>query len=188
MMGGVMESLKALLLVATPMLGDPNFDRTVVWVLEHGDDGALGVVLNRPSDLPVADPLPSWNLLTGALDVVFLGGPVSTSSVIGVARVRSGTPAGAWAPVMDEIGVLDLGIDPDDVGPALLGLRCFAGYAGWGSGQLESEIDQGAWFVVDTDPNDVFTEHPADLWRTVLARQRPELARFALVPDDPRVN
>ena len=172
-----MRSLKAQLLVATPMLGDPNFDRAVVWLLEHGEDGALGVVLNRPSDLLVSEPLPSWDLLTGELPVVFRGGPVSTQSVIGVARVRTGTPEGAWAPVMGEIGVLDL-----------VGLRCFAGYAGWGAGQLEGEIEQGAWFVVQADPGDPFTDRPEDLWRSVLARQGPELARFALVPDDPSVN
>jgi putative transcriptional regulator len=183
-----MRSLKAQLLVATPMLGDPNFDRTVVWLLEHGEDGALGVVLNRPSELPVSEPLPSWDLLAGELPVVFQGGPVSTDSVIGVAWVRTGTPEGAWAPVMGEIGVLDLGIDPDEVAPLLVGLRCFAGYAGWGAGQLEGEIEQGAWFVVDADPGDPFTEDPDGLWRSVLARQRPELARFALVPDDPTVN
>ena len=183
-----MDTLKARLLVATPLLGDPNFDRTVVWLLEHGDDGALGIVLNRPSELPVAEPLPAWNLLTGLDAVVFQGGPVSTSSVIGLARVRAEAPEGTWAPVLGEIGVLDLAADPDDVGPALAGLRCFAGYAGWGGGQLEAEIEQGAWFVVDVDPTDPFTEHPEGLWRAVLARQGPELARFALVPDDPRVN
>ena len=146
-----MDSLKAQLLVATPMLGDPNFDRAVVWLLEHGEDGALGVVLNRPSDLLVSEPLPSWDQLTGELPVVFRGGPVSTQSVIGVARVRTGTPEGAWAPVM-------------------------------------GEIEQGAWFVVQADPGDPFTARPEDLWRSVLARQGPELARFALVPDDPSVN
>lgn len=181
-------SLRARLLVATPLLGDPNFDRTVVWLIEHGDEGALGVVLNRPSELPVAEPLPSWDELTGSLPVVFIGGPVSTDSVIGVARVRTATPADAWAPVMGEVGVLDLGVDPDVVGPALAGLRCFAGYAGWSAGQLEGEIEQGAWFVVDAEPDDPFTEAPEDLWRAVLARQPGELARFALVPDDPRVN
>lgn len=183
-----MDSLKARLLVASPLLGDPNFDRTVVWLLEHGDEGALGVVLNRPSGLPVAEPLPSWEPLAGELPVVFQGGPVSPSSVIGVARVRSGTPEGTWAEVMGEIGVLDLAADPDEIGPALVGVRCFAGYAGWGPGQLEAEIHEGAWFVVDADPGDPFTERPEDLWRSVLARQGPPLSRFALVPDDPRVN
>jgi putative transcriptional regulator len=181
-------TLKAKLLVATPMLGDPNFDRTVVWLLEHGEEGALGVVLNRPSDLPVADPLPSWADHTEPLSVVFLGGPVSTNSVIGLARLSGDGPDGAWEQVLGTVGVLDLTADPLLLAPALTGLRCFAGYAGWGPDQLETEIEEGAWFVLDADPADPFTDAPEALWRSVLARQRNELARVALVPDDPTMN
>jgi putative transcriptional regulator len=185
-----MDSLKAKLLVATPMLEDPNFDRTVVWLLEHGPEGALGVVLNRPSDLPVGEPLPSWVDATEPMSVVFLGGPVSTSSVIALARVTGpdAVPEGTWEPVSDTIGVLDLNADPMLVAPSLTGLRCFAGYAGWGPEQLEGEIREGAWFVLDADPADLFTAAPTGLWRTVLARQPGELARLALVPDDPTLN
>jgi putative transcriptional regulator len=182
-------SFKGRLLVAAPILDDPNFDRTVVWLLEHGGDGALGVVLNRPSELPVADPLPGWADRTGGLPVVFVGGPVSVSSVIGLAQVGDGgAPEGTWEPVAGPVGVLDLAADPDLVGPAIRTLRCFAGYAGWSAGQLEDEIGQGAWFVVDADDDDLFTDHPGDLWRRVLARQPGELARVARVPADPSIN
>jgi putative transcriptional regulator len=183
-----MNSIKARLLVATPLLGDPNFDRTVVLLLEHGDEGALGVVLNRPSDLRVDEPLPSWSELAGPLPVVFVGGPVSPSSVIGLARVHGDVPRETWEPVFGAIGVLDLGADPMPVAGAVSVVRCFAGYAGWGPGQLEDEIVQGAWFVVDLEPDDAFTDEPTHLWRTVLARQPNELARLALVPDDPTLN
>lgn len=183
-----MDSLKARLLVATPLLGDPNFDRAVVLLLEHGDEGALGLILNRPSDLLVADPLPAWSEHAGVIPVVFVGGPVSGTTVIALASIDGSLPAGSWEPVLDSVGVLDLDVDPDLVGNRIDGIRCYAGYAGWGSGQLEDEITQGAWFVVDADPTDPFTDDPEGLWRTVLARQPGELARFALVPDDPSMN
>ena len=182
-------SLKGRLLVAAPLLSDPNFDRTVIWLLEHSSEGALGVVLNRPSELPVSDPLPGWAGHTGGLPVVFVGGPVSVSSVIGLAEVTDvGTPEGIWEPVAGPVGVLDLAADPFEVGAAISTLRCFAGYAGWAASQLEDEIAEGAWFVVDVEPGDLFTDHPGSLWRTVLARQPNELARLALVPDDPSLN
>jgi putative transcriptional regulator len=182
--------LKGRLLVATPLLEDPNFDRAVVWLLEHGDEGALGVVLNRPSELPVADPLPGWAELAGRLPVVFVGGPVSANAVIGLARMDARAPVldGVWESVDGPVGVLDLAADPALVAPAVGTLRCFAGYAGWSPGQLEAEIDDGAWFVVDADPGDPFTDQPGRLWRSVLARQPNELARLALVPDDPTLN
>lgn len=181
-------ALKGRLLVATPMLDDPNFDRSVVWVLEHGEEGALGVVLNRPSDLPLAEPLPEWSDLAGALPVVFVGGPVSAGSVIGLARVAGDLPPGVWEPVVDSIGVIDLTADPVLLASAVTSLRCFAGYAGWGPEQLESELVEGAWLVVDADPGDPFSEDPRRLWRTVLARQPNPLARLAHVPDDPSLN
>jgi putative transcriptional regulator len=182
-------SLKGRLLVAAPILEDPNFDRTVIWLLEHSAEGALGVVLNRPSELPVADPLPGWADHTGGLAVVFVGGPVSVSSVIGLATVADdGAPEGIWEPVAGAVGVLDLAADPGLVGTTITTLRCFAGYAGWAPDQLEAEIEEGAWFVVDAEPGDLFTDHPRDLWRTVLARQPSALARVALVPDDPSLN
>lgn len=183
-----MDGLKGKLLVATPMLGDENFDHTVVLLLEHGEEGALGLVLNRPSLLEVMDPLPEWSRFTGVPEVVFVGGPVSRSSVIALAAVEGETPAGAFEPVLGSVGVVDLSHDPDLLGGALARVRVFAGYAGWGPDQLEAEIVEGAWFVVDAQAGDVFTADPEHLWRAVLARQPGELAKVARVPENPRLN
>lgn len=179
--------LKGRLLVATPLLGDPNFERTVVLLLEHGGEGALGIVLNRPTGYEVAEPLPDWAPWTLPPQVVFVGGPVSPSSVIALARRVDAAASPGWEPVLGAVGVLDLTGDPDAVG-SLDGVRVFAGYAGWGPDQLESEIAEGAWYVVTADAGDVFSDDPLDLWRTVLARQPGDLARVALVPEDPSLN
>ena len=183
-----MDGLKGRLLVATPVLGDDNFDRSVVLLLEHGDEGALGLVLNRPSALDVDEPLPAWSRYTRQPEVVFIGGPVSRSSVIALARLDGDVAALAWEQVLGPIGVVDLSRDPDAMGAALEVVRVFAGYAGWGPGQLEMEIGEGAWFVVAAEPSDVFTDAPEQLWRQVLARQPGDLARIALVPEDLSLN
>jgi putative transcriptional regulator len=183
-----MDRMKGRLLVATPVLGDGNFDRTVVLLLEHGDDGALGLVLNRPSGLAVGEPLPEWRAYAPEPEVVFIGGPVSRSSVIALARLDGDPPAGTWEQVLGEVGVLDLTADPEDLAAGLGAVRVYAGYAGWAPGQLEEEIGTGAWYVVTAETDDVFTGAPERLWRTVLARQPGDMARAALVPEDPRVN
>jgi len=183
-----MDTLKGRLLVATPLLGDPNFDRAVILVLEHSDEGALGLVLNRPSGLDVIEPLPEWGRYTRQPEVVFVGGPVSRNSVIALARLGGDIPSSAWEQVLGPVGVLDLSHDPDLLGGSLDAVRVFAGYAGWGPAQLEEEVGEGAWFVVTADPADAFTDDPAHLWRDVLARQPGDLAKVALVPDDPRLN
>jgi len=182
------ESLKGRLLVATPLLGDPNFERTVVLLLEHSDEGALGLVLNRPSALDVVEPLPEWVRYTLQPEVVFVGGPVSRNSVIALARLVADLPSGAWEQVIGPVGVLDLSRDPDAVADSVTAVRVFAGYAGWGADQLEIEVADGAWYVVPADPADAFTDEPEHLWRTVLARQAGELSRVALVPEDPSLN
>lgn len=182
--------MRGRLLVATPTLRDPNFERAVIWMLEHGADGALGIVINRPSELPVAEPLPGWAGHAGDLPMVFVGGPVAVSSVIGVARLDGeNEPAeGVWERVVGSVGVLDLAADPAAVGASIGTLRCFAGYAGWAPEQLEAELAEGAWFVLETDLADLFTERPNELWRSVLARQPEPLARVAMVPADPSLN
>ena len=175
------------LLVATPLLGDPNFDRTVVLMLEHSEEGALGLVLNRPSDLPVSQILPDWAALTSEPGVVFSGGPVSTDSALALVRTSAGPVIGVRQ-LPHEVGVVDLDTPTELVADAVTELRVFAGYAGWGAGQLEGEIEQGAWFVVDTLPDDAFTGDAETLWRRVLRRQPHPLSLVASFPRDPALN
>ncbi len=181
--------LTGRLLIATPLLGDPNFERTVVLMLQHSDEGALGVVLNRPSDLTLRGPLSDWEGVAAPPQVVFVGGPVSQGSVIALARVESepGTTE-AWSPVLPRVGVLDLTSDPASDGVTVEEVRLFTGYAGWGPGQLEGEIGEGAWFVVDAEPADALAPEPERLWPAVLRRQGGKLAWLALYPPDPSVN
>jgi putative transcriptional regulator len=181
------DPMTGRLLVATPALQSPDFDRTVVLVLEHGDHGALGVVLNRPSELAVAEPLPQWEPFVADPAVVFVGGPVAPSAAICLAQARGETDADAWKPLFDGLGTLDLEGHPEDV-PVLDRLRVFAGYAGWGPGQLEGEIEEGAWFVVAAEPGDALSTEPRDLWRTVLRRQGGEYALVSTFPPDPTMN
>jgi putative transcriptional regulator len=179
--------LRGRLLVATPPLVDPNFDRSVVLMLEHGDDGALGIVLNRPSDTALATVLPEWHEHATAPGVVFSGGPVAPEAVIALARGGRADTEG-WMPVVGEVGTVDVGRDPADLGRRLDALRVFVGYSGWSPGQLEAELEQDAWFVVSAEPGDPFSAHPDQLWREVLRRQRGRVAMFANYPEDPETN
>jgi putative transcriptional regulator len=164
------SSLPGQLLVATPGLGDLNFDRTVVLVLEAGPEGAVGVVLNRPSEIDVGLPLPEWALLAGDPRKIFFGGPVAQGAVLGLARGPLAETAG-WAPLLDGLGTLDLRTTPEELDVVVDQLRIFTGYAGWGDGQLENEVDSGAWFVADGRPDDAFTARPERLWADVVHRQ-----------------
>ena len=185
---GRMASHRGRLLVATPVIGDANFDRTVVLLLEHGDDGALGLVLNRPTDVAVLDPLPEWNGLAAQPSVVFVGGPVEQGAAIGLARATVGTAAEGWSPVVESIGTLDLSRDPSDVSTGIEQVRVFAGYAGWGPGQLEGELAVDAWLILEARPEDVLCDEPNTLWRRVLARQGGDLALLSYCPPDPSSN
>jgi putative transcriptional regulator len=180
--------MKGRLLVATPALGDPNFERAVVLILEHGDDGAIGVVLNRPTGTDVAEPLPGWRRLAAEPQVVFAGGPVSPDAAICLARSWPDEFTDAYEPLLGALGTVDLSVDPDDVSSAVQAVRIFAGYAGWGDGQLEAEIAAGAWFVVEARAEDVLSADPETLWEDVLRRQRGKLAFYANFPPDPARN
>jgi len=188
------SSLTGRLLVATPALVDPNFARAVVLLLDHDDAGSLGVVLNRPTPVGVRDVLAPWARLAGSPQVVFQGGPVSLDSALGIAVVPGESrddgprdPLG-WRRVHGAIGLVDLEAPPELLAAELGSLRIFAGYAGWGPGQLEDELVEGAWYVVDSEPGDVSVPAPERLWRAVLRRQRNELAMVATYPDDPSLN
>lgn len=198
----VETSLQGRLLVAAPVLTDGNFARAVVLVLEHTAEGGLGLVLNQPMALPVADAVAGWEPLAATPRVVFTGGPISPSAAICLAAPVAGsssagsTPAGSspaeagrgWRPLLPHLGVLDLTEEPTTAFGVVERIRVFAGYAGWGAGQLEAEIAAQAWFVVDSRPQDVFSEQPERLWRDVLRRQPGQLAFVATYPPDPSLN
>jgi putative transcriptional regulator len=182
------------LLIATPLLGDPNFRRTVVLIVEHEvTEGTLGIVLNRPTAIAVDQVLEQWTELATDPSVVFKGGPVSTNSALALALVPGKDEPVGWraldgAPALARLGLLDLDAPPRLLAPAIQSLRVFAGYAGWSPGQLDAEIDEGAWYVVGAEPGDVFAPEPERLWRDVLRRQEGELAFLATYPDDPGLN
>ncbi len=189
MIGGMArESLAGQLLVATPTLHDPNFERTVVLLVAHESGGALGVVLNRATEVPVSEVLGGWGSLAGNPPVVFEGGPVQPEAAICLARSRPGAEPKGFSQVSGPIGTIDLSRDPDTMRETLEGVRVFAGYAGWDGGQLESEISGGSWFVFDALPSDAFFPQPDDLWAMVLRRQGGLTAAVAHYPADPSVN
>ena len=182
------------LLVATPLLGDPNFRRTVVLIVEHEDvQGTLGVVLNRPTTIGVDQVLEQWTELATEPSVVFRGGPVAPNSALALAMIPGKDEPVGWraldgAPALARLGLLDLDTPPRLLAPAITSLRVYAGYAGWSPGQLEAEIDEGAWYVLTAQPGDVFAADPDRLWRQVLRRQEGDLAFLATYPDDPTLN
>lgn len=178
-----------MLLVATPALLDPNFVDTVVLLLDVDDDGALGVVLNRPSGVPVTAVLDAWSEVVAEPEVLFQGGPVSTQGALAVGMLADADtePVGFRA-VHGLLGIVDLDTPVELVDGSLAGLRIFAGYAGWGAGQLESEIEEGSWYVVAAQAPDVFRLDPTDLWRDVLRRQPGQLAWHSTRPADPELN
>jgi len=179
------SSLQGQLLVAGPGLVDPNFWRTVVLVGEHSDEGALGVVLNRASETTVEEAVPELVLLAEEMGAVHLGGPVQPSAIVVLADFVE--PEEAQSLVLDSIGFL-----PSEVDPAVLGelrrARVFAGYAGWGPGQLEGELDEGSWIVEPALAEDVFTKDPEGLWSSVLRRKGGPFSLLASMPPDPNRN
>lgn len=181
------ESTRNRLLVSVPALPDDNFDRTVVYVIDHEESGAIGVVLNRatetavPGELEIGPPLASPAVL-------FSGGPVSPEALILLARRQMGAEPKGVAAVGGAIAVVAADAVEHREVEGLDVLRAFHGYAGWGPLQLESELSAGVWVVLDALPDDVFTVDPDRLWRAVLSRQGGRLAAIARHPEDPTVN
>lgn len=177
------------LLVATPALTHETFHRTVILILDHADHGALGVVVNRPSEVEVDLVLPSWQAHVTRPGRVFTGGPVSPDSALCLARVPGGgvEPNGLrW--IAGSLAAVDVEMSPTLLAGHIAGLRVFAGYAGWSPGQLEAEIADGSWFVVAAEPCDAFCDEPSGLWSAVLRRQSGDLAYLASYPADPELN
>lgn len=184
-----MDSLAGKLLVATPLLEDANFRRSVVILLAHDVNGAFGVVLNRPlARALVADHMSPWAEHAAAPATVFAGGPVEPGMALGLATARTKDEQDGWKPLAGGVGLLDLARRPEEVPVEVERMRVFSGYAGWGAGQLEGEIEQKAWFVVNSRPGDVFTQSPEDLWRQVLLREGGEARIYAFFPETPGLN
>ena len=179
-----MESLQGQLLVSSPALVDPNFRRTVVLIAHHDEDGAMGLVLTRPSEVTVAEAVPALAELPGGDEVVYVGGPVQPEAFMVLGDFEDVDEAAA--PVVGTVGFMAADADPDEL--TLRRARVFAGYAGWGAGQLEAELEEPSWIVVPADPSDVFASDPDALWRDVLHRKGGEYALLATMPFDPTLN
>jgi putative transcriptional regulator len=182
-----MDSLKGNLLIAGPRLIDPNFWRTVVLIVDHNDEGAFGMVLNRPSETSVGEAVPELETLVEPGEPLFIGGPVQPSSVITLARF--GDVADAALPAFADIGVVGTGGPPlEELAGRVLEARAYVGHSGWGPGQLDSELDRGDWIVEPARPGDVFSPSASELWSAVLTRKGGSYALVARMPLDPSLN
>ncbi len=182
------RSTRFRFLVSVPDMGDDNFDQTVIFMIEHNGDGALGIVVNRPSETQVVEHLPELADSVISPSVFFVGGPVAVGGLLALGRRRLDghndhlTPLAGPLALVDPDALLNGDVDELDT------VRVFTGYSGWGSGQLEAELAAGAWHVVEATPDDVLCAEPDSLWRTVMRRQGGRLASQSLYPEDPSVN
>jgi putative transcriptional regulator len=181
-----MESLRGQLLVASPALGDPNFSRTVVLIADHGDEGAMGIVLNRRSEIVVADAAPALAELVEPGALVHAGGPVQPTAVVVVAEFAE--PDRAAALITGRIGFVAAETDFEALPGDVDRVRVFAGMAGWAPGQLEAELERDDWIVEAALPDDVFAPDPDALWSSVLERKGGQYALVARMPPDPSLN
>ena len=179
------DTLQGQLLIASPSLLDSNFRRAVVLVTEHTDDGAAGLVLNRPSPASVLELVPELEPLVEDDEQVWLGGPVQPNAVLVLGEFVD--PDDAAVPLFGSLGFPSLE-EPEDVVPATTRRRVFAGYAGWGAGQLESELGREDWIIEPAQPDDAFTDAPDNLWADVLRRKGGIYELVARIPEDPSVN
>ncbi|MBT8213806.1 MAG: YqgE/AlgH family protein [Acidimicrobiia bacterium] len=176
------------LLVAVPALTDPNFHQAVVFVIEHTPDGSFGVILNRPTELAVGDPLPGAAASEPA--VVFDGGPVLREGALAIGRAVPETIG--WTPFASgpaaDIGMVDVERALTVGWPDMVALRVYSGHSGWSAGQLDAEVAEDGWVVAEASAADLFTPTPEDLYRVALERAgtAPQLSRF--IPPDPSLN
>ncbi len=172
------------LLISRPEMSDPNFDGSVTLMIQHDHNGAFGLVLNRPLGLSVNEAFEGWEALVGEGGLIHAGGPVETDSLIALGRAED--QAGE---LVHGLYSVDLNESPvQAIAQGIVAVRIFAGYAGWGAGQLEGELASGAWWLVDAEPDDVFIAKSADLWPRALKRGGGDMAWFAHMPNDPSLN
>jgi putative transcriptional regulator len=181
-----MDSARGQLLIAGPSLLDPNFWRSVVLVVEHSDEGALGLILNRPSETTVGDAVPQLEELVDPNERLFIGGPVQPSSVIVLADFEDPTDAALLS--FNDVGVLGTGASLEEIAAGVRQSRAFVGHAGWGPGQLDAELETGDWILEPARTEDAFSEEPGDQWPAVLTRKGGRYALIARMPADPSVN
>jgi putative transcriptional regulator len=179
------ESLGGKLLIAGPNLFDPNFRRAVVLIGHHDDDGAVGVILNRPLEVAVDEAVPPLARLVPPGAPLFQGGPVDPQAAVVIAEFEDPSKAGLLA--VGSVGFLPEESDPEELG-GILRARVFSGYSGWGAGQLEGELLEEAWLVAPAEPDDAFHDDPDGLWRMVLDRLGPRYAVMTTMPMDPGLN
>jgi len=177
-----MDFLQGKLIVSSPSLIDPNFRKTVVLIAHHDEEGALGLVLSRPSDVAAVDAVPVLGGLPGAEDPVFVGGPVQPDAFMVLAEFEDVDDAAAA--IIGGLGFMDA--EPGEL--AIKRLRLFAGYSGWGSGQLEDELAEDSWIVVEAAADDAFADDPDELWRAVLQRKGGRFSLMENMPFDPGLN
>ncbi|MGB2711718.1 MAG: YqgE/AlgH family protein [Conexibacter sp.] len=181
-----MESLKGKLLLASPTLLDPNFARTVVLVAEHSEEGAMGLVLNRPAEATIGDAAPELERLVDRDEPLYVGGPVQPTAVIVLAAFT--TPEAAGLLIRDDVGFLAAQLDLAESRAATERVRVFAGHAGWGPGQLDEELDREDWIVEEPAAGELFSSEPEELWTSVLTRKGGTFALVARMPLDPSLN
>jgi putative transcriptional regulator len=181
-----MESLRGQLLVASPALLDPNFERTVVLIAEHDDSGAMGIVLNREAELSVADATDALEPLVEPGAMVHSGGPVQPTAVVIVAEFED--PEHAGVQIFGDVGFVAGDAEFDLLAPTLKRARVFAGLAGWAAGQLEAELEREDWILEPALADDVFADEPDSLWSAVLERKGGSFALLARMPPDPSLN
>lgn len=179
-------SLAGRLLLASTTLEDPNFARTVVLIGMHSADGALGLVLNRRSDSTVRAAVPQLGEIAGEDELVYIGGPVQPSAIVMLAEFVDPSPAAML--VLGRIGLPAPDASLEDLSAATARRRIYAGYAGWGGGQLDAEIERGDWIEGDARPEDVFCLEPGQLWSEALTRKGGRYALLARMPLDPSLN
>jgi putative transcriptional regulator len=175
------DSLQGQLLISSPLLHDPNFRRTVVLMTHHDDEGAMGLVLSRPSEIRVAEAVPELADLPGD-EIVYVGGPVQPEAVVVLVEHESEPEL----PIVGNIAFMQADTELDELDTVRA--RVFAGYSGWGPGQLEGELEESSWIVVPAEPDDAFAPDPDELWRTVLHRKGGKFALIATMPYDPKLN